>query len=40
MRMIEPNVGDDLEQLRHSNIHAGGGVTGISPLENLSGSVN
>jgi len=33
MRMIEPNVGDDMEQLHHSNVHVGGGVIGISPLE-------
>lgn len=30
MRVIELNVGDDMEQLRHSNIHAGGGVIGMS----------
>lgn len=40
MRVIELNVGDDMEQLHHSNIHAGVGVIGKSLLENLLGSVN
>lgn len=35
MRMIIPNVGDDMEQLGHSYIHAGGSVTGTSTLETL-----
>ena len=33
MRMIIPNVGDDMEQLGHSYIHAGGSVIGTSTLE-------
>ena len=35
MRMIEPNVGDDMGQLHHSNIHVGGDVIGMSPLEKV-----